>query len=264
MDTLIHILLGLATATVIGSQVACRPAQKWKILLLGIIGGVFPDIDAISLWTGFDSSIGQWFPLSHTGREIYHGHLWYSHRGFMHSLLGLLLWSTILTYLLSAFYTYILKGARHIRGAISYLWPYFAAFAAAYGMHLVADLFTPAGTWGGIRLFFPFEVYVGGWGMVWWWNNYDIFTLLLVCVAVNSAAHLFMRSGSRNLRLSTLAVWIGCMGFMGFQIHARGIDFNTDDFVARDYKALTFQAHHLPKPWFETLWKMDEAIPWYF
>jgi hypothetical protein len=50
---------------------------------------------------------------------------------------------------------------------------------------LLGDLPTPGSAWGGINLFWPAKNYVGGLGKIWWWNNYDIFLILLVAFFVN-------------------------------------------------------------------------------
>jgi len=95
MDILSHTLSGIAVGTVAAAFVRkSRNSAKKKalIILSGALAGAIPDIDAISLWSGFDNAIGSPLGLNYSGREIYFGKLWYSHHGMFHSLfMGLLL-----------------------------------------------------------------------------------------------------------------------------------------------------------------------------
>jgi hypothetical protein len=58
-------------------------------------------------------------------------------------------------------------------------------FVVGYLLHLFGDMPTTASVWGGVNLFFPDSNYIGGSGKIWWWNNYDIFLLLVLCIIVN-------------------------------------------------------------------------------
>jgi hypothetical protein len=44
---------------------------------------------------------------------------------------------------------------------------------------------TPASTWGGVNFFWPFKTYIGGTGHIWWWNNYDIFLIVVAVIIIN-------------------------------------------------------------------------------
>ncbi len=151
------------------------------MVMLGALGGALPDIDAISMWSGFDATFGKFFHLSEPGSVIYSGKHWYSHHAFMHSLLAAVL--------LPLLYLVVRRGLlailnhdhwplkEYIRGQ---LWNV-GAFVAGFAAHLLGDLPTPASSWGGIALLWPLPYYVGGWGKVWWWNNYDIFLMVFFC-----------------------------------------------------------------------------------
>ena len=95
MDILTHTFSGFACGTVVASLHQGSLFDKVCIVLAGSIGGCLPDLDAISLWSGFDHYIGSVLSLP-SGREIYFGKFWYSHHSFMHSLVGL--FSFILTF----------------------------------------------------------------------------------------------------------------------------------------------------------------------
>ncbi len=57
-----------------------------KILIVFTCGLVdfFPDLDVIYFWSGFDSTLGQWFDLNQSGVYIYHQKKWYSQHAFLH------------------------------------------------------------------------------------------------------------------------------------------------------------------------------------
>lgn len=70
VDILSHTLSGLAIGTVVASF-GKGFRQKSLILLTASLGAALPDLDAISMWPGFDRSIGSWFGLPLSGPEIY-------------------------------------------------------------------------------------------------------------------------------------------------------------------------------------------------
>lgn len=75
VDILTHTLSGVAVATCVASFMP-TPQGRWRLLLLGAVAGALPDLDALSLWSGFDHSIGAYFGLS-KGALIYTGQWWY-------------------------------------------------------------------------------------------------------------------------------------------------------------------------------------------
>jgi membrane-bound metal-dependent hydrolase YbcI (DUF457 family) len=58
-------------------------------------------------------------------------------------------------------------------------------FFLAYTVHCFQDMITPSGSWGGVRLLFPSAEYYGGWSKIWWWNNYDLFLIILSVILLN-------------------------------------------------------------------------------
>ncbi len=103
MDILSHSLSGVAFGTVIASFTDKGFKRKAGVVLLSGFGGALPDIDAISLWSKFDTTIGHFFGLAHSGNEIYFSKFWYSHHGAMHSLLVAGIVTLIIGILLSLF-----------------------------------------------------------------------------------------------------------------------------------------------------------------
>ena len=242
----------------------CRPAQRIKIVLAGALGGVLPEIDALSLRSGFDRTIGQWLGLKHSGVDIYFGSEWYSHQAFFHSLLGLALVTGTLWWLASFFYTYMMRHARDLGQAAHYLAPYFIALGSGYLLHLMLDLFTPAGPWGGIQLFFPLDRYVGGWGMIWWWNNYDIFLLLMMALVINVVSMISFSVLNRAARLIPSVIAICALLSIAYQVNTRDFNFNQKGYVGREQASHRIQQHTLNPQVYEWMTWVDEQLPVYF
>ena len=148
-------VVGLALASVSWRG---RRASRRLAVAGCAIGAVLPDLDAISF------GLGAW------GRAVYHGEHWYSHHQASHSLLGC--------------------AALAILGALAWrLWrarrgeapdgrPLVLFLFAGALVHLLGDLPTPAGPWGGLPLLYPLEARFGGWGIVWWWRHWYVFAVL--------------------------------------------------------------------------------------
>lgn len=184
MDIITHTLSGIVISTIVASLSKKAIWKKGMIVFCGGIGGALPDIDAISMWSRFDSTIGTFFHLAHTGRDIYFNNYWYSHHNFTHSLVGGLITTSCLLMLLSLPVMVWIKY--HTRKSLfKRIGVYWIAMFLGYVMHLVGDLPTPSHTWGGIKLFWPLPMAIGGTGHIWWWNNYDIFLIIGVCCAIN-------------------------------------------------------------------------------
>ncbi|MBK7637485.1 MAG: metal-dependent hydrolase [Saprospiraceae bacterium] len=81
MDIITHTLSGALVGATVSSFTDNTRLKIWSILA-GTLGGCLPDIDAISLWSGFDDTIVKWFHLDHAGQDIYFSKFWYSHHGF--------------------------------------------------------------------------------------------------------------------------------------------------------------------------------------
>jgi len=185
MDILTHVCSGIASATVIASF-SKQTSTRAKILASGALGGAFPDVDAVSMWSHFDSTFGRLFHLSHSGKAIYGGKFWYSHHAFFHSVGAALLFALIFGLLSYGFYKAVSKNRKDTFGI--YCKNHFLlaiSFITGYLLHLFGDMPTPGSVWGGVHLFFPFSGYIGGSGKIWWWNNYDIFLLIIFCILIN-------------------------------------------------------------------------------
>lgn len=264
MDVVTQIIAGLLIGTVVAGFVMCRPAQRFKIVLAGGLGGIFPEVDTLSLMPWFDRTLGKWMGINQSGIDIYFGNEWFSHQAFTHSLLGLLCCTGAIWFLNILFYTHVIKHARTWKAAGSYLAPYFIAFAGGYLLHLMLDLFTPAGPWGGIRLFFPMDVYIGGWGKLWWWNNYDIILVLFLGLMMNVLSLISIPIMDRKMKIIPSMVLALALIGISIQIHSRHFNFNQPGYMGREAASHHIQQQVLAPPVYEAMAWVDQRLPVYF
>lgn len=246
MDILTHALSGVAFATVISGISNSKLKNQIGYVALGGFGGVLPDIDAISLWSRFDSIFGKFFGLSHSGKIIYSEKFWYSHHGFMHSFMACLLFGLILGLFIYLFQSRFKKpGLKSLYKSFKDNSLIIIAFMSGFFLHLLGDLPTPGSTWGGINLFWPLKQYVGGTGDIWWWNNYDIFLITLGIIIINLLVLFIGRLAKYKVFKITVSVFI--LGFVIalYQIKTRGFDFsyegNTTKFDLYEQKSKEIQ-----------------------
>ncbi len=227
MDILTHALSGAAAGTLFAGFSNKGFKAKGAIVTFAAIGGILPDSDAISLWSGFDGTIGKLFALAHSGRDIYSAKFWYSHHGFLHSIVA-----AALAALLIGTIVYLIRRHKSKYSLSDYKlslksdFLLMAAFFTGFIIHSLMDMPTPASTWGGVNLFWPLPVYAGGSGEIWWWNNYDIFLIVLLVLIINiTILSLRKISGRRQWRL-TIMVFIAGTLLTIVQTKTRSYDFN--------------------------------------
>ncbi len=264
MDIITQVLSGICAATGVAALCRCRPTQRVKIVLMGAVGGAFPDLDTMTIWPGFDQTFGTWLGLNQSGTEIYFGQAWYSHQGFFHSLLGFVLFTLLAWLSSSQVYARGFRRAPSVLSAAGYLGPYFVAFALGYGLHLLGDLFTPGGPWGGIRLFFPLDTYIGGWGKVWWWNNYDVALILVLGIIINLFSLFSFSMFSLAGRFTPIAVFVCTLILIGYQFNLRDFNYNHHGYTVREQASLQFQQQHLPHKLYRFMRRIDQKLPVYF
>lgn len=244
MDILTHITSGIAFGTVAAGFSKGSFKDNAILLALGGIGAALPDLDAISLWSKFDSTLGSFFGLEHPGRFIYSATFWYSHHGFLHSLVAGLLWGCLLglgLYLIkNHFWNLSVNGL--FKSVKAKRW-WLISFMAGYFLHLLEDLPTPGGSWHGINLLWPSSAYTGGTGQIWWWNNYDLFLIVLGIILLNLLLLLLCKL--IKIQAGKLTVLIFLAGFMAItiQISTRHFNFNYTGPVNhyREYEAKSKQ-----------------------
>ncbi len=257
MDILTHTLSGVAVASVVANATKTKFANKIVILATGAFAGALPDIDVITKWSGFDSTFGQWFNLPISGNEAFGARLWYSHHAFFHSLLASILFGLLLGMIL-----YLAKTKSKLsRSSILSVLPFVVAFILGYNMHLLEDMVTPGGGWGGVAYLWPSKVYIGGFGDTWWWNNYDVFLIVSGVVFINTI--LLILGKIQLKRFGAISVLIFALGFtLGVvQIKTRDFNFNARGKVQKEELSKEIQKEALGENVFYIMEKLDGLIP---
>lgn len=268
MDILTHALSGMAVATCAATFVKGKALRKAKIILTGTLGGMLPDIDAMSMWSRFDSTFGSLFHLSHSGRVIYGSKLWYSHHAFFHSLLASLLIGALL--ILSVYLVRSIMSRKHpdLCIFIKNHFIYFAVFVLGYWAHLAGDLPTPASVWGGIAFLWPSGDYLGGSGKIWWWNNYDIFLLIACCIVINLTIPAIVKQVRDRAKLFTTLVLSVTLILILVQINTRQYNYaytgNTSKYAEMEQNSKKEQERILGKKLYRLMDKFDRSLKFYF
>jgi hypothetical protein len=234
------------------------------VLATGAFGGAFPDIDAISLWSGFDDTFGQLLNLSNNGRDIYFSKFWYSHHGFFHSIGGLFISAISIAFI---FHTiqFIAKKRLPAKHSIIKTILIVNVFFFAGFLHLIEDMPTPSGPWGGVRLFWPSKEYLGGWGLTWWWNNYDIFLIVSAVLLINILVISLNPAVTKVSKF--IPVFIFCIGMIIgiYQIRSRKYHYNYSGFTANfkelEQKSLEEQQEILKPTTYKFFYTLDKLIP---
>ncbi|MDR1866359.1 MAG: metal-dependent hydrolase [Bacteroidales bacterium] len=270
MDILTHTVSGLAAGSVLANMTPADVpvCKKWRIMIAGAVGGAFPDMDAISLWSRFDATIGRWFGLEHSGSVIYSGKFWYSHHAFFHSVVAALAVGWLAVCLPS-----VLRRMTRRKTSFGLFpkscKPVYFGFVAGWLAHLLGDCITPASTWGGVRMFWPLPVYVGGWGNVWWWNNYDLFLIITLCFLLNLAwMTATAPSGKRRIRAVPAAIALITFLWLAVQVKSRQTDYAYEGHATR-YRQLEEaskkeQQRILGTGMYRWMEKLDNKLPFYF
>lgn len=263
MDIISHTLTGIATGTVAATISNSSWKDKGLIILAGGFGGALPDLDAISLWSKFDSTIGAFFGLTHSGKEIYFGKFWYSHHAALHSLFApifLFFLATIIVGLINREF----KGLKILE---RFKKNRFLSITFFFGFlcHLLEDMPTPASVWGGVNLLFPSSNYVGGFGNIWWWNNYDLFLIISFVIVINLLIIAIPRHYFRIKVRCSLSVYIIGVILFFVQIKSRPVDFSynghTTNYDRYESQSKKIQREILGEKLFQIMTDIDNKIP---
>lgn len=269
MDILTHTTSGLAVGTVMAAFSNRGWKNKSLLILAGGFAGALPDLDAISLWSKFDATLGKFFHLSYSGREIYSAKLWYSHHGFLHSITAALfiaLLVAIVRFFIHSkfrnlsFQQFVLSIKHNQRLLLSIVF--------GFTLHLLEDMPTPAASWGGVNLFWPSTSYIGGTGDIWWWNNYDIYLIVAGVFLLNLFSLLLNSLFSIPIRKITSGLFI--LGFTSavIQIKTRPVDFAYEGSTVRyqefEQKSKDLQRKILGDKVFNCMERFDNSLSIYF
>ncbi len=266
MDILSHTFSGMAVGTV--AMQFCKGGIKEKstVLFLSTLGGFIPDLDAFSMWSGFDETVGSFFNLSKSGREIYHSKVWYGHHAFNHSLLAATLYSCIISLVV------VLKN-RSVKpiNILKRKAPLILGFFFGFMIHVFEDMPTPEFAWGGVALLFPSTNYTGGTGYIWWWNNYDLFLIILSVVFLNLITTLIGKL--MKVRMHKVCAMIFALGMSTYlyQMNTRPFDFQYSGFKGHgnvwstyEKESKEIQKEILGEYLFGIMTDFDNSIPFYF
>ncbi len=263
MDIISHTLTGIAVGTVFATISNGSFKKKGLIILTGGLGGALPDFDAISLWSNFDITIGEWLNLQHSGKDIYFGKLWYSHHAAMHSImapLALILFSILMSFAIRRKLKFTEIKKLMVSRRFSLL-----SFFFGFLLHLFEDMPTPASDWGGVNLFFPSSGYVGGFGNIWWWNNYDLVLIILGTIVLNLILNVLPKRFYAFKVRSSLAVFLIALFAFIYQIKTRPIDFSytghTKEYHEFEIQSKLIQKEILGDQLFEIMNDIDNKIP---
>ena len=174
-----HFVCGLTTANALYSArvfLGRSPAFYPVILVIGGVAAVLPDIDAFfGHYASTNALVG--------------------HRGWTHSLLGIVGFATIFSLGFKLF------------GKNGSLFIWLCATLAGLS-HLLCDLITPPSVWGGLPLLFPLSQRYGGWSLIGWYDLQAFWLLLLFLVpssAMLCLTNIIRRKGSTNAIRLTVA-----------------------------------------------------------
>ena len=183
----------------------------------------------------------------------------------MHSLAAAAIF-TLAGALLRYLYCRLRSGVRSASAVIMNASGFLLAFFFGYLMHLLGDLPTPDAAWNGIRLFWPLSPFVGGFGYIWWWNNYDIFLIFLVGGALNAALIVANRYLKRRLLRTAPTLIFLCMICAAlFQITHRPARFssagNPAGHAEKEHQSLAIQRDILGERLYGIMNALDRKIP---
>ena len=135
-------------------------------------------------------------------------------------------------------------------------------------MHLLEDMPTPASVWGGVNLFFPSSSYVGGFGNIWWWNNYDLVLIIVAVILLNLLVSLGPKAYRRLKSKASVAIFT--LGFLLsiYQINTRSVNFAytgfTNDYNKMEQQSKDIQKNILGEKLYNIMESIDNKIPLYF
>jgi len=268
VDILTHAISGTAIAACAAAFVRTTPMRKAKILAAGTLGGFWPDIDAVSMWSRFDQVFGQWFGLEHSGRIIYGSKFWYSHHAFFHSLLASILFGLLLILVIYAIRRMSAKKTVSFKTFVKSHAIYFVVFVLVYWAHLAGDLSTPSSVWGGIALWWPSSDYTGGHGKIWWWNNYDIFLLILFSIIINLTVPAVFKYIRNRKKVFASLVLCTTLVLIMIQINTRQYDYaysgNTSRYTEMEKNSKKEQRRILGNRLYRYMEWFDRKLPFYF
>lgn len=184
-----HFLFGALFGSAVHAACTDKSLRHWAFCAAASgTAAVLPDLDA--------------------GAQAYgSANAWIGHRGWTHSLLF-----AALCGICAAAWSRLARPRMSVA----------AAFLCMFGgvcLHILGDMPTPAGSWGGLPVFFPHEARFGGWGRIGWYDPVlfwqTIFYFLLSAAFVAAARF----SAKRSPAMRLFAAGAALAGFAGAGWH---------------------------------------------
>jgi uncharacterized membrane protein len=130
------------------------------------------------------------------------------------------------------------------------------------------DMPTPAATWGGVNFFWPSQHYIGGTGDIWWWNNYDLFLIVVAVILLNLLAYGIKMVLVFDLRKITVGIFAIGFTLALVQIKTRPYDFSytghTNRYQELEKKSKKVQREILGEKFYRIMEKFDHSLGIYF
>ncbi len=162
-----HFLFGALAVTVVYAAQGKHGLRRWvSCCMLTGIAAIAPDLDSGVRAYGSNDA-------------------WIGHRGWTHSILFAALFGIAMA----------MAGRFAARRLLSPALFFFCSFLGVC-LHILGDMPTPGGSWGGLPIFFPHPARFGGWSKIGWydpvlfWKTCGVFLLSAVFVFVASAKQL--------------------------------------------------------------------------
>jgi len=124
---------------------------------------------------------------------------------------------------------------------------------------------TPASVWGGVNFFFPSSAYVGGFGKIWWWNNYDLVLIIVGVILLNLFINVFAKKHYRKKIVASIVTFTLGLTLFLFQINTRPVDFaytgHTSKYNNLEVASKEIQKNILGDKLYKIMVNIDNKIP---
>ena len=182
-----HFLYGLTAANTVYAGASLNRAFRGSYILslaAGSFMAVLPDVDS--------------FTGSYSSQDPFYGH-----RGWTHSFFAILTATFALLVVCFLFSRLIRVSFQKSSYVVLFL------CAALGGLsHLLCDMITPPGIWGGLPLFFPATVRYGGWSYTGWYFITLFWIILITCLGAILSGIIARLTYFFNLILLSRSIWI--------------------------------------------------------
>ena len=210
---------------------------KPKTVILMIIAGTLPDID---------------YATRLMGKKYYYNvinNLFLSHRGFTHSLGGIVFFATLIL-LLYAFFVSLPPYREGKKVFVKFPIIFLLAFLGG-ALHLFEDFLGPNGPWKGLVFFFPFsDTRYPGLNFYGWYNFYTIYLFMAAFLGISFLNLVFWAFRLRSLWTNLATVILVACTFLVAANHIKQSPGYPEKLGFKKAEAIwkTYQLSFLPSP----------------